>query len=238
MLKRIIRKAVNAVGYDVALTVPPDMDEVFLKLYRECKNYTVTSIERMFSLYEATRYITENIIPGDIVECGVWRGGSSMICASMLRLMGDTRRKIFMYDTYAGMTDPTDKDIDYTGNKASRNDFNKWCAIPRSIVEQAMVLTGYPQENIWYVEGKVEDTIPGVIPETIALLRLDTDFYESTYHELKWLFPRLVSGGVLIVDDYGHFRGVREAVDKYIKENSVRILLNRIDYTGRIGVKC
>ncbi len=237
MLKRIIRRAFNTAGYDVTLAVPPDMDETFLRVYRDCSSYTVTSIERMSALYEATRYISENHIAGDIVECGVWKGGSSMLCTSVLKSMGDTGRKIFMYDTYAGMTEPTDRDIDYKGNKADRNDFNKWCSIPRSEVQKAMALTGYPQDNIWYVEGKVEDTIPGIIPEAIALLRLDTDFYESTYHEMKWLFPRLVPGGVLIVDDYGHFRGVREAVDKYIKENNVRILLNRIDYTGRIGVR-
>jgi hypothetical protein len=237
MLKQIIRKAVNVAGYDIILTTPPDMEEPFLTMYNDCKNYTATSIERMFSMYKAARYIVETSVPGDIVECGVWKGGSSMMCASTLVLMKDTERKLFLYDTYAGMTSPTDKDVDYKGNKADRSQLNKWCVVPVADVKKAMLLTRYPPDNIWFVEGKVEDTIPGVIPDRIAVLRLDTDFYESTYHELKWLFPKLVPGGVLIVDDYGHFRGVREAVDKYLADNKIRILLDRIDYTGRIGIK-
>jgi O-methyltransferase len=69
------------------------------------------------------------------------------------------------------------------------------------------------------------------------LLRLDTDWYDSTRHELVHLFPRLSQGGVLIIDDYGHWKGARQAVDDYLKESGTRLLLNRIDYTGRIAVK-
>jgi hypothetical protein len=91
--------------------------------------------------------------------------------------------------------------------------------------------------HVRLVKGKVEDTVPKNAPEKIALLRLDTDWYESTRHELVHLFPRLLPGGVLIIDDYGHWQGARKAVDEYIAGNQVKILLNRVDYTGRIGVK-
>jgi O-methyltransferase len=91
--------------------------------------------------------------------------------------------------------------------------------------------------HVRLVKGKVEDTVPKNAPEKIALLRLDTDWYESTRRELVHLFPRLVPGGVLIIDDYGHWQGARKAVDEYIAGNQVKILLNRVDYTGRIGVK-
>jgi hypothetical protein len=83
----------------------------------------------------------------------------------------------------------------------------------------------------------VEDTIPGNMPKKIALLRLDTDWYESTKHELTHLFPLLQSNGVLIIDDYGHWEGARKAVNEYISDKHIRILLNRIDYTGRIAIK-
>jgi hypothetical protein len=96
---------------------------------------------------------------------------------------------------------------------------------------------GYPKEKLHYVQGKVEDTIPGAAPGQIALLRLDTDWYESTHHELIHLYPRLSAGGVLIVDDYGHWQGSRRAVDEWIAQTGARILLNRIDYTGRVAVK-
>ena len=83
----------------------------------------------------------------------------------------------------------------------------------------------------------MEETIPTHIPHAISLLRLDTDWYESTKHELTHLFPLLSPGGVIIIDDYGHWQGAKKAVDEYFEENKIKILLNRIDYTGRIGVK-
>lgn len=100
-----------------------------------------------------------------------------------------------------------------------------------------MESTGYPPERIHLVPGRVEDTVPAQAPERIALLRLDTDWYASTKHELDHLYPRLSDGGVLIVDDYGHFEGARRAVDDYLAEQAEPLLLNRIDYTGRIAVK-
>ena len=92
-------------------------------------------------------------------------------------------------------------------------------------------------KNIIYIKGKVEETIPEIIPGKISLLRLDTDWYESTLHNLNHLFPLLSKGGILILDDYGHWQGARKAVDEYLEKNNVKILLNRIDYTGRIAVK-
>jgi O-methyltransferase len=105
------------------------------------------------------------------------------------------------------------------------------------IVMEAIESTAYPSEKVHYIKGMVEQTIPEFVPKKIALLRLDTDWYESTKHELEHLFPRLSKGGVLIIDDYGHWQGARKAVEEYLKKNDVKILLNRIDYTGRMGVK-
>lgn len=250
VLRQTVRKIVNTMGYEITPIIPPDMEETFLSVYRECKNYTTSSIERMYALYKATQYVVSNRIQGDIVECGVYKGGSSMICALTLKMLKETQRNIYLYDTYAGMPAPTEKDIDYKGEKAidqwnrlQKSSSNKWrfasllevCDIED--VKNAMYLTKYPREHLLFVKGKVEDTVPNTIPEKVALLRLDTVWYESTYHELKHLLPRLSPNGVLILDDYGHQRGVREAVDKYIRENAVEILLNRIDYTGRIGIK-
>ncbi|MCB7129717.1 MAG: hypothetical protein J3T61_09300, partial [Candidatus Brocadiales bacterium] len=102
-------------------------------------------------------------------------------------------------------------------------------------VKRNVFSTGY--ENFVFVSGRVEDTIPGRVPDRIALLRLDTDWYESTRHELIHLYPRVTEGGVLIVDDYGHWRGCKQAVDEYFQENDIRTFLHRIDYTGRIAIK-
>jgi O-methyltransferase len=103
---------------------------------------------------------------------------------------------------------------------------------------QSLVLgTGYPESRIHFVKGKVEDTLPDAAPRAIALLRLDTDWYDSTWHELVHLYPRVPDGGVVLIDDYGHWDGCRAAVDRYFQEVATPIFLSRVDYTGRVGVK-
>jgi hypothetical protein len=104
-------------------------------------------------------------------------------------------------------------------------------------VKQNLLSTGYPAERLHFIKGKVEDTIPGTCPDRIALLRLDTDFYESTYHEFVHLYPSLVDQGVLILDDYGTWQGAKEATEQYFKEKGINLLLNKIDKPGRIAIK-
>ncbi|MBB6001964.1 TylF/MycF/NovP-related O-methyltransferase [Arcicella rosea] len=218
-------------------------DSVFLSIYKQCKPYTMTSIERMYALYNAVRYTVHNNIEGDFVECGVWRGGSSMMIALTLLSLKVKDRKILLYDTFEGMSEPTENDVDFKGGGADsllkQNIENKqnsvWCLADLQDVQNNMTLTQYPLKNIQFIKGKVEETIPKSISEKIALLRLDTDWYESTAHELKYLYPILVQKGVLIIDDYGHWEGCKKAVDEYFSHNT--LLLNRIDYTGRIAIK-
>ena len=158
---------------------------------------------------------------------------------------GDTARELFLYDTYEGMSEPSASDVTRNGvaakqlmRNASREDPDSiWCYAPLQEVERNVRGVGYPQERLHFVQGMVEDTIPRLAPERIALLRLDTDWYESTRHELVHLYPRLAAGGVLILDDYGHWQGSRRAVDEWIAQTGARILLNRVDYTGRVAVK-
>lgn len=248
-IKILIQDLVGIFGYKITkITLkefPKDMDKEFKRIYEEYKDYTMTSIERMYALYKAVEYVMNSKIPGDFVECGVWRGGSSMIMAHTLLKLKETNRKIYLYDTFEGMPRPTEKDKEIIGSKSAidiweekrKNHCHDWFVLSLNEVKNNMLSTGYLQENIIFVKGKVEDTIPGTTPSQIALLRLDTDWYESTYHELKHLFPLLSDRGILIIDDYGHWAGAKEAVDKYFKENNITILLNRIDYTGRLGIK-
>lgn len=224
---------------------PLDFDSSFKEIYGFSRDFTMTSVERMYGMYKAIEYVTEKNLTGDIVECGVWKGGSSMAAALTMRKLRDTHRKIYLYDTYAGMTEPTGSDVPIQGKTPVRDiwlqnqfkDVNLWCYSPLDEVKTNLYSTGYPKNKLVFVEGAVEKTIPKIMPKRIALLRLDTDWYKSTYHELKYLFPLLTVGGVLIIDDYGHWQGARIAVDRYFKEKGINILLNRIDYTGRIAIK-
>ncbi len=222
---------------------PRDFEPADIATWQAVSPFTMTSPERIYALRSAVRYVVQSRIPGDIVECGVWKGGSMMTVARTLLEHDDRSRQLFLFDTFEGMPAPTEEDVDYSGEDAqaklerSRKDARVWAIAPLEGVRQAVLSVGYNAAQIHFVQGKVEDTIPGGAPPTIALLRLDTDWYESTRHELVHLFPRLSPGGVLIIDDYGHWQGARKATDEYFAQHKVRMLLNRIDYTGRIGIK-
>ena len=203
----------------------------------------MTSPERILALRDAVRHVCRHGIDGDIVECGVWRGGS-MMAAALTMLECGARRRIHLFDTFEGMPPPAAADRDLTGVSAAtllaaeqRESGDTWAYSPLDQVRANLRSTGYPAELVRFVPGRVEETIPEAAPERIAVLRLDTDWYESTRHELEHLYPRLAVGGVLIVDDYGHWQGARRAVDEYLAASGARLLLSRIDYTGRMAVK-
>jgi O-methyltransferase len=218
----------------------------FEEIYHLCKPYTMTGIERMFALYKAVEYIVKNNIEGDFVECGVWRGGSTMVMLKTLQKFNVTNRKVWLFDTYEGMSAPTEDDKDFTNLSAdtqlkkSKKDAESiiWAYATLDDVKNNINLTNYPSENIFYIKGKVEDTIPNnEYFKSCSLLRLDTDWYESTKIELEHFYPLLQKKGVMIIDDYGHWQGCKKAVDEYFENQQFFPLLQRIDYTGRLFVK-
>ena len=226
-------------------TLPYDFSPLEKDILAQVRPYTMTSPERVAVLVEATRHILAQGICGDFVECGVWKGGSAMAAALALQASGDTNRDLWLYDTYEGMSEPSSNDVSYDGESAAEqlqhqdihNPRSVWCYSPLEEVQANLKSTNYPEQRLHFVKGRVEDTLPNTLPDRIALLRLDTDWYESTKHELTHLYPRLVSGGILIVDDYGYWQGSRRAVDEYFDEHGSRPMLVRIDATARIAVK-
>ncbi|MBA4197791.1 MAG: macrocin O-methyltransferase [Chitinophaga sp.] len=225
---------------------PPDFEDFHKNIINKVRPYTMTSNERLYGLIEAVKYIIENKIEGDIVECGVWKGGSMMAIAETLKQLGDTNRQLFLYDTFAGMTAPTEEDVDQLNRDANsqlKDDIDKktesivWAYSGLEEVKANIKKIQYPYVNIHFIEGDILQTIPAQLPGKIALLRLDTDWYESTKHEMIHLYPLLQKSGVLIIDDYGFWKGSRKAVDEYLEANKISILLNRMDETGRIAVK-
>jgi hypothetical protein len=200
--------------------------------------FTLTSRERLAAMCQGIDYVTRYSVPGAIVECGLWKGGSLMAAVLMLQNLQVSDRDVLGFDTFAGMTEPTEVDIDFRGHRFLED----WSAAGEAEagtglgdVRALLDSTGYDPSRVHLIPGRVESTLPSEAPERIAMLRLDTDWYQSTAHELEHLYPRLAVGGVLLIDDYGHCLGARKAVDEYFSDH--RILLQRIDYTGYAAVK-
>ena len=250
-IKYSIKSIFFKLGYDIKPRFNheslSDIDKEYLPIINSVKNYTLTSPERMIALINSIQYVVKNQIPGDIVECGVWKGGSMMLAAKILLALNKTDYDLYLFDTFEGTTKPSKYDLDYLGNpmlEIWNKEFEGKKKLPSSAdyvsldkVKKNLFSTGYPKEKLHFIQGNVMDTIPKNAPEKISVLRLDTDWYESTKHELIHLFPRLASGGILIIDDYGHFQGSKKAVDEYFEENKISSFLFRIDYTGRLFVK-
>jgi O-methyltransferase len=221
---------------------PADYDEMALPILRAARPYSMTRTEKQYALYLATRYVVEHAVPGAFVECGVWRGGSMHVVARTLSAIGETSRELYLFDTFEGMTEPTDKDLTYGGTpvaelmRAQPRTARIWAIASLEDVKAGFAEVPYPAERIHYVQGPVESTLPDAAPDRIAILRLDTDWYESTRHELVTLYDRLSPGGILIIDDYGTFRGSRLAVDEFLEKTGAQLLLLPIG-PGRIAVK-
>lgn len=229
------------------LEYPDISDQFFVELIQKVSPHTLTfasGVEAPWALYRAIEFLVREDIPGDIVECGVWSGGSMLLAAYALMHFGDTSRRIWLYDTFAGVPKP--ETVDAFGDGARvlptwehyQQIGRRWgYGGTQEHVREVVYSSGYTAENFVFVEGPVEDTLPATRPEVISLLRLDTDLYRSTYHELVHLYPLLSPGGILILDDYGGFQGVQVAVDQYFTEISQPVFLARINAGVRLAVK-
>ena len=188
------------------------------------KKYTMTSVHRLINTLKSCYYVVENNIPGDFVECGVWRGGNAILAKKIFEHL-NSDKKVWMFDTFEGMTAPTNVDIEAINQISAENKFaesqtnthNEWCYASLEDVQKNCSDSGIDIAALKFIKGDVCDTLkkPDNVPDKISVLRLDTDWYESTKAELEVLYPKLSNGGVLIIDDYGHWEGARKAVDEY-----------------------
>lgn len=211
-----------------------------MHLFNRVKTYTMTSVEALYALYLGVNYILDRDIPGDFVECGVWRGGSSLLVALLLKQRQSTDRSVWLYDTFNGMPVPTHVDVDKYGRTGFEmmeqySDDVGWCYAPLSEVRAVFDAESF-DFPINYVEGDVTETLCLRCPDGISLLRLDTDWYESTAVEYELLYPRLSASGVLIIDDYGVWAGSRKATDDFFQTRPKPLIL-RVDKEVRIAIK-
>ena len=222
---------------------PIEIKEEEKEIIKLSDKYTMTDHITMWALIQSIKNVIQNKIDGDFVECGVWRGGNLILCQKYFDLQ-HIKKKIYGFDTFEGMVEPKEIDIDYRNIPASemyslfKSDGEKSNLACRSLDEvNNNIIETVPKNNIKLIKGKVENTLleEKNLPEKISILRLDTDWYESTKIELEVLYPRLMSGGFLIIEDYGHFKGFRKAVDEYFKDNMP--YLHYVNYTCRLIIK-
>ena len=188
--------------------------------------------ERLYANVQAVRYVVNSLN----VALSVCLGGEHDMMAQTLKNLDNTDYQLHLYDTFSGMSAPLNK-MEFSQRQKLQLKDNPIGNAGLAEVKSNLQQVEYPDDKIFYIEGKIEHTVPASLPKEISILRIDMDWYEPTLHSLKHMFPRLISKGVIIIDDYGHWEGCRRAVDEYFEQQGINVLLNRIDYTGRIGIK-
>jgi O-methyltransferase len=218
----------------------PEISEENKILINSIGGSSLTPLVRRWNLIKSLHYINQNKLEGDIVECGIWRGGNLFLAKKIQDLYyKNIKRTFYGYDTFEGMPEPSvydgEKVVQIYKNFLKKGE--RWTEASLDDVENSIKKLFLSLDDFNLVKGKVEDTLINKknLPSKISLLRLDTDFYESTKVELEILYPLLVQKGVLIIDDYGDFIGCRKAVDDYFFDKNV--LMISIDKSCRIIIK-
>jgi O-methyltransferase len=206
-------------------------------------HYSMTPTSRMWALIQSVEHVVKNKISGDFVECGVWMGGNLILLSAAQDYLGMSR-EIYGFDTFTGMVEPRNIDLDFRGESAiqmmattpkidGEHSIHAFASL--DLVKSNLVKNN--SKNIKLVQGDVSETLLNIenLPKKISILRLDTDWYESTKIELEVLYPLLEPGGVLIIDDYGHYSGARKAVDEYFANENP--WMHYIDYSCRLIIK-
>ena len=253
LIKIVIKKLLNLLDLEIinkkfhpTKWIPIEINNEEIKIINQCKKYSMGGELRMSVLINLVKLINQKKIKGDFVECGVWRGGNIILFQKLIEYFSIKNKIIYGYDTFEGMTPPSKFDI-YQNKKTAKflmskekknhnleHTIHAICSLDqvKKHINDATKIN-----NIKLIKGDVVKTlkINQNLPKKISILRLDTDFYDSTKIELEILYPRIQTGGVLIIDDYGEWKGSKKAVDEYFKNNMP--FLHIIDQSSRYLIK-
>lgn len=199
----------------------------FGRMYRDVRPYTMCSYARLRGLYRGIRAVVRDGIPGDAVECGTARGGGAALLSLAVRDLGDTRR-VWAFDTFEGLPLPTANDPDYD----AAVQHVEGCRGEIDQVAELMTQLGVG-DRVTLVKGLFQDTLPRADLRSIALLHLDGDWYDSVKFCLDRLYDRVSPGGVIQIDDFGHWEGARKATLDFFSQRELKVRLVYLDYTGR-----
>ena len=197
-----------------------------IQLILRVRKYTAVFIPRLASLYKLSKEIDRRGVVGDIVECGVYNGGSSALMASVC-CHSSIERDIWLFDSFEGLPEPTDKD----GKKAQSCGW--WCHGNLDKVKRIYQSLCIPEYRVRIVKGWFKDTFPSTQVQDIALLHIDADWYESVKLCFENFYERVQPGGFIVIDDYGHWEGCKRATDEFLTSRAINAELIQVDYTGR-----
>jgi hypothetical protein len=191
---------------------------------------TMIGMKRLDNLQYCVETVIKEKVSGDLIETGVWRGGSCIFMKAVLKSYGVTDRKIFVADSFEGLPAPDEEKYPAdTGDKHHTLDF--------FVVSQEEVENNFKKYNLWddqivFLKGWFKDTLPSAPIQKLSILRLDGDMYGSTIEVLEALYPKLSPGGFCLIDDYA-LPGCKKAVDDYRTAHGITTALEPVDWTGR-----
>ena len=224
-----------------------NFDQEFVELVTSTRALSSFSA-KLYTTYTAVDYILQNSIQGDLVECGVYKGRHAVVIALTLGQKNVADRDIYLYDTFSGMTDPgpgdvrtkragREPDLEHGWNEDAGGYHDRKKVGPLEEVKRNVDSTGYTQDRFHYMRGDIRETLPNSSHESIALLRLDIDWYELTKHAITHLYDLVSPGGLVIIDDYGSHIGARKAVDEFFESRGFSPFLARTEKGERVLVK-
>lgn len=190
---------------------------------------TMIGLKRMENLKYCIQEALSNNVPGDFIETGVWRGGSTIFMRAVLKAYGVTDRIVWVADSFEGLPRPDAEKypLDHGDRHWTYNNLKVSLEDVKSNFEKYSMLDG----QVKFLKGWFKDTLNEAPIDKLAVIRLDGDMYESTMDAVKPLYPKLSPGGFLIVDDYG-LPGCKQAIEDYRKEHGITDTVQKIDYTG------
>lgn len=232
MRRRLLLKTVNAVMPMLNRASPFGQSKRDLGLDWPAAAETMIGMQRLTSLQRCVETVLEDDVPGDLVECGVWRGGACILMRAVLAAYGDETRSVWLADSFAGLPRPDTEN--YEADKGLRLDlFSGILGVPETEVRANFERYGLLDEQVRFLPGWFKDTLHDAPIGSIAVLRLDGDLYESTIQALEALYPRLSPGGFCIIDDYA-IPACREAVADYREKQGISAEIVDIDGTGAL----
>jgi len=197
---------------------------------------TMCGLARLDNVQDlVTRALTEEV-PGDLVETGVWRGGSVILMRALLEAYGDPSRSVWVCDSFEGLPEPdTDRypaDSEWVSRTPLDDVLRATLVVPLETVQAHFARYDLLDDRVRFLKGWFKDTLPTAPIDRIAVLRLDGDLYESTMDDLVALEPRVSPGGFVIVDDFNGIDSCRQAVLDYREQRGIDSPINRVDWTA------